>query len=280
MISVLIPTKNEEKSLPGCLDSVAWSDDVHVYDSGSSDATVEIARMRNAQVSVRSSGSGSSIFGGNEAAHRTWALENIKFKYKWVLHIDADERVTQELQRGVCGAAQNPGPYVAFKVKRRDFFLDSWLRYVQTTPVYIRLFRPEKIRYERLINPATIPVGPVGEIEGYLDHFPFNKGMRHWLDRHNHYSTLEAEQIVANRAAQGGFSLEKAFFAKDLTERRFHQKELFYKLPARPLAKFLLLYVAKRGFLDGQAGFTYAVLQSFYEYMIVLKTRELLAAPR
>jgi hypothetical protein len=65
-----------------------------------------------------------------------------------------------------------------------------------------------------------------------------------------------------------------------LTERRFHQKELFYKLPARPLAKFLLLYVAKRGFLDGQAGFTYAVLQSFYEYMIVLKTRELLAAPR
>jgi hypothetical protein len=69
--------------------------------------------------------------------------------------------------------------------------------------------------------------------------------------------------------------LRKAFFERDFNERRYHQKELFYRLPARPLAKFLLLYLGKRGFLDGRAGLTYAVLQSFYEYMIVLKTREL-----
>jgi hypothetical protein len=66
----------------------------------------------------------------------------------------------------------------------------------------------------------------------------------------------------------------RAFTAKDFHERRFQQKELFYRLPARPLVKFLILYFGKRGFLDGQAGFTYAVLQSIYEYMIVLKTRE------
>jgi hypothetical protein len=70
----------------------------------------------------------------------------------------------------------------------------------------------------------------------------------------------------------------KAFTAKDFHQRRYHQKELFYRLPFRPLVKFLLLYVAKRGFLDGRAGFTYAMLQSIYEYFIVLKVRELEAS--
>jgi hypothetical protein len=99
--------------------------------------------------------------------------------------------------------------------------------------------------------------------------------MGRWLDRHNFYSTLEAEQIMRNRAAHSSFSFKQAFLAKDFNERRFHQKELFYRTPLRPVFKFLLLYFGKRGFLDGTAGITYAVLQSFYEYMIVLKTREL-----
>jgi hypothetical protein len=66
-----------------------------------------------------------------------------------------------------------------------------------------------------------------------------------------------------------------AVLGKSQSERRAHQKEAFYRMPARPLIKFLLLYIAKRGFLDGGAGLAYSVLQSFYEYMIVLKTREL-----
>jgi hypothetical protein len=86
---------------------------------------------------------------------------------------------------------------------------------------------------------------------------------------------MEARQIVRNREANQPFSLPLAFFSRDATERRFHQKELFYRLPARPFIKFLLLYIGKKGFLDGSAGFQYAMLQSFYEYMIVLKTKEL-----
>ena len=66
-----------------------------------------------------------------------------------------------------------------------------------------------------------------------------------------------------------------SFRAKNFHERRFHQKEVFYRLPGRPFIKFFLLYVLKRGFLDGRAGLTYATLQSIYEYFIVLKTREL-----
>jgi len=87
---------------------------------------------------------------------------------------------------------------------------------------------------------------------------------------------LEARQIQSNRAGRGQLNLAKAFFSPDFHERRFHQKELFYRLPARPLIKFLYLYFVRRGFLDGRAGYTYARLQSIYEYMIVLKTRELM----
>jgi hypothetical protein len=115
----------------------------------------------------------------------------------------------------------------------------------------------------------------VGEVSGYLDHFPFSKGIGHWLERHNAYSRFEAEQIVANRRQNAGFSLLKAFTAKDFHERRYNQKELFYRIPLRPFVKFLLLYVVKRGFLDGVAGLRYAMLQAIYEYMIVLKVEEL-----
>ncbi len=267
-VSILVLTKNEQQDLPGCLRSVAWSDDVHVYDSLSTDRTLEIAREFGATVTQRAF--------DNWAAHQNWGLQHIPFKHPWVFYIDADERMTPELAAAVRAAVADPGERVAFRVQRRDFFLGTWLQHVQTSPFYLRLFRPGRMRYERLVNPVSLPDGPVGQVAGYLDHHPFSKGIAHWLERHNAYSTLEARQIVENRQRHEGFSLAKAFTAKDFHERRFHQKELFYRLPLRPLAKFFLLYVARAGFLDGRAGFTYAVLQSVYEYMIALKTRELL----
>jgi glycosyltransferase involved in cell wall biosynthesis len=267
MISVLILTKNEQLDLPGALASVAWSDDVHVFDSHSTDATVEIARAAGARITERAF--------DNWAAHQNWGLQNIPFRHPWVFYLDADERVTPALKSALLAAVEDPGPNVAFRVQRRDFLDGTWLRHVQASPFYLRLFRPEKMRYERLVNPVSIPDGPVGQLTGYLDHFPFSKGVGSWFDRHNKYSAFEAEQIVANRSSREPFSLRAALTERDFHRRRYHQKELFYRLPARPLAKFLILYVAKRGFLDGRAGLRYSILQSIYEYMIVLKTKEL-----
>lgn len=266
-VSVLILTKNEQQDLPGCLASVAWSDDVHVYDSVSTDDTLNIARRAGAHITQRPF--------DNWAAHQNWGLQNIRFKHPWVFYIDADERMTPELVAAVKAAVAEPGDKVAFRLRRRDYFMDTWLAHVQASPYYIRLFRPEKMRYERLVNPISIADGAVGQLGGYLDHFPFSKGITHWLERHNSYSSFEARQIVDNRRSQAAFSLHKAFAAADFNERRFHQKELFYRLPLRPVVKFLLLYLGKGGFLDGRAGLAYAVLQSIYEYMIVLKVREL-----
>jgi hypothetical protein len=189
-----------------------------------------------------------------------------------VFYIDADERVTPELRDQLQQAVSHPDDRVAFRVQRRDFFQRTWLRHVQVSSFYIRLFRPEKMRYERLVNPVSLVDGEVGEVSGYLDHFPFSKGISHWIERHNQYSTLEARQI---RSQSVEFSLWSAFFEKDFHRRRFHQKEAFYRLPGRPVVKFLLLYFGKRGFLDGRPGFTYCVLQAIYEYMIILKQAEL-----
>lgn len=269
MISVLVLTKNEEQDLPGCLATLRWSDDIHVFDSYSTDRTVEIARAAGAQVTQREFDDWSS--------HQNWGLRNVPFRHSWVFYLDADERVTPELRASLCQAVQNPQSNVAFSVTRRDFWGEQWLRHVVASSSYIRLFRPEKMRYARLVNPVSLPDGPAGRLTGYLDHYPFSKGMAHWLAKHNSYSTFEARQVEQNREQNLQFSILQSFFARDPHRRRFHQKELFSRMPARSLIKFLLLYFGKRGFLDGRAGFNYAMLQTFYEYMIVLKTKELAA---
>lgn len=271
MISILILTKNEEKDLPGCLESVKWSDDIHVYDSLSTDKTVEIAKAAGAKVTSRAF--------DNWSSHQNWGLKNIQFKHEWVFYIDADERMTPELVAGCKNAINNPNGVVAFQVQRRDFYLDTWLKHVQTSPFYLRLFQPSKMRYERLVNPISIPDGPTANVSGYLNHYPFSKGIDHWLDRHNSYSRFEAMEIFAGRRTAPTGQLFTGIFSRDFHERRANQKALFYKLPFRPLIKFIILYIMKRGFLDGKAGLSYAMLQSFYEYMIVLKVEEMKKSP-
>lgn len=274
-ISVLIHTKNEQQDLTGCLQSVSWSDDIHVYDSGSADETVNIARDFGATVTIRNYDKSEKPFGGDEACHRNWGLQNIRFKYPWVFVIDADERMTSDLVRALQTVIVSPGEFVAFRVQRRDFFLGRWLKHVTPSPFNIRLFKPEKVVYERLTNPITLVDGSIGQIEEHFIHFPFSKGIAHWIVKHNSYSCLEAAQIVANKSHETSFSIFKAFFCKNKNERRFHQKEIYYRMQFRPVIMFLLLYIYKRGFLDGRAGLTFAILRAIYEYFIVLKVREL-----
>lgn len=269
MISILILTKNEEKDLPGCLDSVQWCDDIHVYDSYSEDKTLEIAQKFKAKVTQRKF--------DNWSSHQNWGLKNITFKYPWVLYIDADERVSLSLKENILKKDFLNIDEVAFEIQRRDFAWDgTWLKHAQISPFYLRLFRPDKMRYERLVNPVSIPDGKVGRVEGFLDHYPFSKGFRFWWQRHLGYADMEAAMRLQDVKGGASFSLKKALFSKDFTEKRYHQKGLFYKLPGRPLIKWLYMVFWRRAFLDGSAGVTYATLQAIYEYFIVLKTKELL----
>ena len=268
MISVLILTRDEEADLPGCLASVHWSDDVHVFDSFSTDRTVEVARQHGARVSQRQF--------DDYATHRNAALHSLPFRHPWVFLLDADERVTPELaeeMRHLVGGGMAEG-VAGLSVRRRDFLFGTWLKHAQISPFYIRLVRPERARYTRAVNEVLEIDGAVGRLEAPLDHFPFSKGIAHWIRKHNGYSTMEAELIVRQQGLQRP-SLHTALRSRDFHERRLHQKALFYRLPGRPLLKWIYMVVARRAVLDGRAGLTYATLQAIYEYLIVLKTKEL-----
>jgi len=268
MISVLILTKNEEQDLPGCLASVSWCDDVHLFDSLSTDRTVEIAKAAGAQVTVRAFDS--------YANQRNAALRTCSFRYPWLLILDADERLPSDALPVMHSAVRSACADVAgFRLRRRDFLYGRWLKHAAITPFYLRLVRHAHARYEREINEVMMVDGIVSDVPCYFDHYPFSKGVAHWVAKHNIYSTMEAAQALRERSTCARFSLREALFSSGVERRRFHQKGLFYQMPARPFFKLVYMLLWRRAFLDGRAGVTYAVLQAIYEYFIVLKEREI-----
>jgi glycosyltransferase involved in cell wall biosynthesis len=267
MISVLILTKNEEVDLPSCLASLSWCDDVHVYDSFSTDRTPQIALAAGARLYQR-------VF-DDYASQRNAALAEVPFRHEWILILDADERPSPELSAEMLLAVATVAPDTnAFRLIRRDYFWGTWLRHAQITPWYIRLIRRGHAHYTRAINEVLEVDGKVQGLTQPLFHYPFSKGISYWVRRHDIYSTLEAN-LIHQRGGLQNPSWNKALFARDISERRLHQKAIFYRLPGRSLVKLAYMLFVRRAILDGSAGIRYALLQSIYEYLIVLKTQEL-----
>jgi len=266
-LSILVLTKNEERDLPRCLDSVSFSDDIHVFDSFSNDRTVQIALEKGASVTQRAF--------DDFASQRNSALDSLNFKYNWVFILDADEEIPEGLRDEIILFLRDtPDSISACRVRRRDYFLGTWLKHAQISPFYVRLIRRGKARYERKINEVLKVNGGIADFSTYFDHYSFSKGIEHWFKKHNQYSTMEAE-LIADGLSSGQPSWRKAFFSNDFNVRRFHQKEIFYMLPFRPLVKWIYMMFFRGAFLDGHAGIAYSFLQAIYEYMIVLKTIEI-----
>ena len=133
--------------------------------------------------------------------------------------------------------------------------------------------RAGRAHYEREINEVLVVDGDIIDLTQPFDHYPFSKGLDHWISKHNTYSRMEAEVIANGALIKPSWRI--AILGNDFSERRVHQKAIFYGLPARPFIKFIYMLLARRAFLDGWPGIRYAVLQAFYEYFIVLKTKEI-----
>lgn len=265
MISVLILTLNEESTLPECLDSVRWCNEVVVFDSNSTDRTVEIARSRGARIVQRR-------FDGY-ASQRNAALQ-LEFRNPWVLMVDADERVSDELRdemlTRLSSATAND---TLFRLRRKDFFRGKWLKRSSGYPTWFgRLMRVGRVRVEREINEEYHTDGNVGRLQEHLVHYPFAKGVQFWLERHNRYSTMEASALVSAAANPIGYT---GLFAPDPTIRRKTAKQIYYRMPFRPLMMLGYLLIFRGGILDGRPGITFARLRAIYEYMIVLKMKEI-----
>ncbi len=269
-ISILLLTLDEAANLPACLAAVAWSDDVVVLDSFSRDATVAVAEGWGARVYQRAFDS--------FAGQRNYALDQIEFKHDWVLHLDADEIITPALRAEML-AAIGAGGFDAFRIPSKMMFFGQWLRYSGLYPSYqVRLGHRRRLRFQQVGHGQREDMAPerIGTLaEPYL-HFSFSKGLTEWFDKHNRYATDEAREAVRLRAAGGGLDWQ-GLWSREGTRRRRALKCLSSRLPLRPLQRFIYMYLLRRGFLDGHAGLTYCRLLAIYEYLILLKTRELLA---
>jgi glycosyltransferase involved in cell wall biosynthesis len=266
-VSIFIQTLNEEKNLPMCLDSIKWSDDIVVLDSYSSDRTEQISKEYGCRFYQRK-------YDGR-ANNQNWAVENIDFKHPWVWYVDADEVTPQELKDEIISICSNPNtPEVVYRVRFKNILMDKWLKRSSLYPTWVpRLFKPDKIRWERPANPVAIVDGSEGKLKHHFLHYTFNKGFFAWFEKHNKYSTYEAEETI--KELDNGKIDWGGLFSSDVARKRQALKKLSFRLPGRAFLKFLFMYVIKLGFLDGIMGLTYCLLTSIYEYMIVLKVKEM-----
>ena len=269
MISVVILTLNEELNLPRCLKAISWCDDVLIVDSFSSDATLKIAGENGARFVQRAFDS--------FAGQRNFALDHCDLKHEWIFHLDADEVMTPDLSAEIlsCISATDKD---AYRVSSKLMFQGRFLRRAGLFPWYqVRLGRRGKLRFTQVGHGQReqLPSHAIGTLKNSLLHFPFEKGIDDWIEKHNRYSTDEARQNVYGYADDDFSVLDLLSIATD--RRRRAAKKIFGRLPCRPTIRFIYMYLFRGGILDGKAGFAYCRLLAGYERLIVLKEREIRA---
>ncbi len=268
MISVVILTHDEAANIQRCLSSVSWADDILVVDSGSKDGTPELARAMGARVMHRPF--------DHFAGQRNFAIDEGGLKHEWVLHLDADEEASAELKTEIeaviaAGAAGKP----AWRVPSRLMLMGQWLRRSGMYPTYqVRFGRLDRLRFEMVGHGQreTLPQADLGTFTGHLVHHNFSKGISDWLTKHAKYAKAEAKLALTSQRPGVWAALWRA---QDHMARRRALKALSHHLPGRPLLRFLYVYVLQRGFLDGKAGFRYALLLAVYQWAIDMNVAEM-----
>ncbi len=271
-VSVLIPVRNEQANLPRCLAAVAWAEEIIVVDSQSTDGTVSIAEAHGARVEQ-------FHFNGTWPKKKNWALENVPFQHEWVLIVDADEVMPPTLRDEIDAIVRDPQhPCDGYWINRRFQFLGQWLRHAYYPNWNLRLFRHHLGRYEQLtaqptasgdneVHEQVVVNGTTGRLRSEMDHYAF-PDVATFVEKHNRYSNWEAQATLSPLPPQGSQQDHWAGWRRRL-------KRLSQHLPFRPTLRFAYIYFWERGFLDGRAGYLFARLHAYYEFLSVAKTEEL-----
>jgi glycosyltransferase involved in cell wall biosynthesis len=242
-LSVVVVTLDEEARIRTCLDSAAWADELIVVDAESRDKTAALAREVTDHVFVRP--------WPGFAAQKNFGLEQATGE--WILSLDADEIVSAPLREEIAGVLAGRPAHAGYSVPRRNLFWGRWVRHGGLYPDrQVRLFRRGRGRFvERAVHESVRVEGSVGRLAGHLEHHSY-RDVGDFLARADRYSTLAAEEwIAAGRPVRP---------LRDLL--------------GRPQARFLGMYVARAGFLDGWRGFLLAVLYGYYVLMRSAKVWE------
>jgi glycosyltransferase involved in cell wall biosynthesis len=267
-VTVLVLTKNEEKAITECLASVADFDQIIVIDSGSQDKTVELSERFGAEVINFS-------WNGKYPKKKQWGLENPQVRHDWVLFIDADERVTPSLAIEIRDflSSNLREEFAAAEVKLDYHFLGSKLshghravkralvnRILCKFPVIDDLAVSNMWEVEGHYQPET--QGKIYQLKSRLVHLDPDP-LFDYFARHNRYSDWEA------------FLINNEAIKSQVTNARTAKGKIFSSVPFKPLAFFFYSFVIRLGWLDGRRGFHFAIANSFYQWQIGLKAREM-----
>lgn len=275
-LSVLIPVKNDAANLHECLASVAFADEVVVVDSASSDGTSDVAMGYGARLVQFQ-------WDGNFPRKKNWALANVEWKHEWVLIIDADERITPELEREIREGIERQD-VDGFYLNRRFWFLDGWINHCGYFPSWnLRLFRHRRGRYEKMeagggvdsgdneVHEHVLLDGRAEYLAAPMEHYAF-PDVATFIEKHTRYANWEAavrEQFAMNSSER----MTGRFFGGELERRRW-LKRASLRMPFRPTLRFIYNYVIKQGFRDGYRGWVLCRLLAWYELIIAAKMRE------
>jgi glycosyltransferase involved in cell wall biosynthesis len=268
LLTAIILTHNSELSLRKVLTPLHdWVNRIVVVDSFSNDRTVEIAKSAGCEVVQH-------VF-ENYAAQRNWAQEyaNIS-KDSWVLHLDADEIIDDELRESVVSAIQSPKAD-GYLIRRLTYFYGYPIRYGHMNPSWhLRLFRAGVGRCEdRFYDQHFVMDGPSSKLSGFI-HDRQNVDVHRWTDAHNKWSlaeALEVSSIELENHCQAKRRLKPSLAGDERMKKRWYKQHVYYKLPllVRPFMLFVYSYFIRLGFLDGKAGFVYHILQVFWFRFLV-----------
>jgi len=280
-LSVFIITLNEEKHLPGCLESVKWADDIVVVDSFSKDKTTKIAKKYGCRVFKKKFDS----FG----ALKNFALS--KTKHNWVLNIDADERIPPELAQEIKEILKNPKSD-GYYIPRKSFMGKKWLRFSGQYPSYqLRLFRKDKGKFENvLMHERVIIDGCVGYLKNDMIHHNY-ENWADFINKNNRLSTLEAMELLKKKHVWFyPYKQIKQFFSQYRTARIngntflnsiriaknvFNDYEIKPLIPFRPFLTFFRRFVLQQGFRDGMYGLFWCVFTAIHTFIKYAKYYEL-----
>lgn len=269
--SVVVLTLNEEANLADCLRSLGGFDDIHVLDSGSTDATADIARRCGARLAQnRFTGFGQQ---------RNWGHDHLPLRHRWVLHLDADERMTAELAAEIRAAiAADAGEVAGYFIAERTMLHGQWLRHAGQYPRFqVRLVHRDRMRFvDHGHGQREQGSLPFRHLNVPYEHLAFSHGVEHWLRKHAGYAMREAE--ASQDAAPSWADVVEGLRHGDATRRRRALKRLGERLPARPLLRWLYVMVVCKGVLDGRAGWRYARMMKVFQEMIDLCLHERRAA--
>jgi glycosyltransferase involved in cell wall biosynthesis len=237
-ITAIIPTLNEEVHIAAAIESVSFADEIIVIDSFSKDKTLEIAERCNVKIIKRKF--------DDFSTQKNFAINQAK--NPWIYILDADERVTHQVEKEILQAVKHPKDYVAFYVRRSFYFAGKNINYggCQRDKV-VRLFLKKECNYKGVVHEKIVTAGKIGFFKNKIEHYSY-KSYDHYISKMNHYGALRGKQY-----------LEEG------------KKVNLFHILIKPPARFVIHYFIRLGFLDGFPGYIFAKTQAYGVYTRYIK---------